>query len=194
MGCNEGKSLRTDRRAIRTHRAIQDAYRTLVIREGLDKVTISAVAREADIDRKTFYLHYSSLDKVAEERRQMMSDRIVRVLTANSEPDGINVNIRAIVVELANILQEDPEFFRCVLGKITIESLVEALCDPVCEAVLEKEPTTLAPDAERTNYLVRYFLAGSLAVALHWFLTDSDTPIDEIADRIQALTRRGRIA
>lgn len=191
MERHEEGNLRKDRRAVRTHRAIQDAYRTLVVRDGLDKVTISAVAREADIDRKTFYLHYSSLDKVAEERKQMMVDRTVKVLTANSEPDGINVNIRAIVIELASILQEDPEFFRCVVGKITIESLVEALCDPVCEAILEKDATSLPPDRARTNYLVRFFLAGSLAVALHWFLTDSDTPIEEVADRIEAIAGSG---
>lgn len=190
MGRHEEGSRRKDRRAVRTHRAIQDAYRTLVVRDGLDNVTISAVAREADIDRKTFYLHYASLDEVAEERRSAMIERIVGTLVEGNGPDGVNVNLRAVATELASILQEDPEFFRCVLGKISVGSLVEALYSPVRSAIVENIPETVAADQLGADYLIRFMLSGTIAVALHWFLTDSDTPINEIADHIQAITNR----
>lgn len=190
MNCIHEKAPRTDRRAIRTHRAIQRAYRTLVVRHGVDKVTISAVAREADIDRKTFYLHYASLDEVTEERRSAMIERIVGSLVEDKGPDRVNVNLRAVATELASILQEDPEFFRCVLGKISVDSLVEALYGPVRSAIVENSPETVAADQLGADYLIRFMLSGTIAVALQWFLADSDTPIDEIADHIQAITNR----
>lgn len=190
MGCNGEKGPRTDRRAVRTHRAIQNAYRTLVIRDGLDKVTITALANEADIDRKTFYLHYASLDEVAEERKSAMIERIVNTLVEGKGRDGIDVNLRAVATELADILQEDPEFFRCVLGKISVDSLVEALYDPVRNAIIENSPRAAAADLLGADYLIRFMLSGTIAVALQWFLADPDTPIDEIADHIQAITNR----
>ena len=50
-----------DRRVLRTKKAIQNAYLDLLKKKGTEKITISDIAREADIDRKTFYLHLSAL-------------------------------------------------------------------------------------------------------------------------------------
>ena len=56
-----------DRRVARTKAAVHAAVLKLVQERAFDKVTVAAVAREADIDRKTFYLHYASVDDVVDE-------------------------------------------------------------------------------------------------------------------------------
>ena len=61
MGEPTAKDLRrsTDRRVVRTRKAIREAFFKLMENQDYHKITIASVAREADIDRKTFYLHYS---------------------------------------------------------------------------------------------------------------------------------------
>ena len=51
------KDLRrsTDRRVVRTRKAIREAFFKLMENQDYHKITIASVAREADIDRKTFY-------------------------------------------------------------------------------------------------------------------------------------------
>ncbi len=61
-----GKSKSLDRRVVKTRKAIRDALKSLVVTKGVKGVSISAIAREADIDRKTFYLHYESIDDLVE--------------------------------------------------------------------------------------------------------------------------------
>ena len=56
-----------DRRIARTRKAIQNAYLDLLRQKGTEKITISDIAREADIDRKTFYLHYNSTEDIIRE-------------------------------------------------------------------------------------------------------------------------------
>lgn len=53
-----------DRRIVRTRRAIHIAFIDLLTEYEYTKITITALAKRADIDRKTFYTHYSSIDSL----------------------------------------------------------------------------------------------------------------------------------
>ena len=83
MAASDENAPKLDRRVVRTRKAIQTAFRNLVVRQGAEKITVSALAREADIDRKTFYLHYASLDELAEEQGHLVVDRITQSPTAS---------------------------------------------------------------------------------------------------------------
>ena len=181
-------AARLDRRVVKTRRAIQAAFRNLVVQGGGAKMTVSALAREADIDRKTFYLHYASLDELAEEQGQIVVDRITQVLVVGREPDGITVNLRTVVSEMAALFQEDPAFYRSVLAGLSVDRMVEALCGPVREAIVASNPPAAELDQPGLDYLIRFFLAGTLSVFVHWFLTEPDTPIGEVVDHVQRTT------
>ena len=79
MGEPTAKDLRrsTDRRVVRTRKAIREAFFKLMENQDYHKITIASVAREADIDRKTFYLHYRSVSDLVDEviRRRGPEDR-----------------------------------------------------------------------------------------------------------------------
>jgi len=50
-----------DRRQIKTKKAIIGAFFTLLQEKNISKITITELAKIANIDRKTFYLHYEAL-------------------------------------------------------------------------------------------------------------------------------------
>lgn len=56
-----------DRRILRTRRAIHTAFIELLTEYEYEKIAITALAKRADIDRKTFYTHYSSIDTLFED-------------------------------------------------------------------------------------------------------------------------------
>ncbi|MCI8452818.1 MAG: TetR family transcriptional regulator [Eggerthellaceae bacterium] len=188
MAASDENAPKLDRRVVRTRKAIQAAFRNLVVRQGAEKITVSALAREADIDRKTFYLHYASLDELAEEQGHLVVDRITQVLVVGREPDGITVNLRTVVTELAAMFQEDPEFYRRVARELSVDSMVEALCEPVRQAIVESNPPAAELDQPGLDYLIRFFLAGTLSVFVHWFLNEPDTPIGAVVDHVQRTT------
>jgi len=51
-----------DRRIKKTKESVRTAYLNLLKEKPAEKITISEIARNANIDRKTFYLHYSSVN------------------------------------------------------------------------------------------------------------------------------------
>ena len=51
-----------DMRVIRTRKAIRQAFEELVLEEDVDRITVKAIADKACINRKTFYLHYDTIE------------------------------------------------------------------------------------------------------------------------------------
>ena len=73
-----------DRRVSKTKRSIQNAYLDLLRQKGTEKITISDIAREADIDRKTFYLHYDSTEDIIREYAEEKTRELLKRLTIKS--------------------------------------------------------------------------------------------------------------
>ena len=53
---------RLDRRIVRSRNAILSAFERLLMDKPLADITVSAIAREANVDRKTFYVHFGTVD------------------------------------------------------------------------------------------------------------------------------------
>ncbi len=56
-----------DRRQKKTRQAIQNALLTLMREKPMNKITVSELAATADVNRKTFYNHYSNIQEVRDE-------------------------------------------------------------------------------------------------------------------------------
>lgn len=69
------EAKKTDRRVIRTRSAIRKAFTDLLAETAYSKITITALAKRADVDRKTFYTHYSSVDNLLEDVIRTQTER-----------------------------------------------------------------------------------------------------------------------
>ncbi|MBQ9733551.1 MAG: TetR family transcriptional regulator, partial [Clostridia bacterium] len=55
------------RSALRSRRLIRDAFLALMQENGSAKMTVTEIVRRADINRATFYAHYSDVQAVISE-------------------------------------------------------------------------------------------------------------------------------
>lgn len=58
---------KTDRRTVMTKGMIQDALLELLQNTPYEKITVTALCKQSEITRATFYLHYNNIDDVLEE-------------------------------------------------------------------------------------------------------------------------------
>ena len=64
---NEKKKRKTDRRTLYTRQVIKDAFLSLKKNTDFNSITVSALCKEAEISRGTFYLHYQNTRDVLDE-------------------------------------------------------------------------------------------------------------------------------
>ncbi|MGI6205167.1 MAG: TetR/AcrR family transcriptional regulator [Anaerovoracaceae bacterium] len=58
---------KTDLRVIKTRNAIKNAFKEMVMEMDASKITVKELTERAQIHRKTFYLHYTSIEALYED-------------------------------------------------------------------------------------------------------------------------------
>ena len=70
-------SDREDLRVIRTKEAIRKTFEEMICEMDYDQITIKELTERARINRKTFYLHYNSLDDLLRELQNEMAKSFI---------------------------------------------------------------------------------------------------------------------
>jgi len=70
----------TDRRVVRTNQALRAAFRKLAQRYRFREITVQQLTAEANINRKTFYLHFDSIDDLADSFNEEIADQLLGLL------------------------------------------------------------------------------------------------------------------
>lgn len=103
--------MRQDRRLKKTDQAICQSLMELLTEKPFAKITVKEVAARADIERKTFYLHYDSLETVLTEIEQHLADELADNL------NGLRVVTPASLLEvLDRLMRQHQSFYRLVLN------------------------------------------------------------------------------
>lgn len=170
-----------DKRIQKTKAAIKDAFESLVEDVEFEKITVSAIAGRANINRKTFYLHYDSvedlLNSIAEDYSQIAMQKIVEQGLFDSETVDIDKVVQAIGESYREARLLNPMFMR----KFPIKSIIKS-SRPVWIRIirLERERKGLSP-LQNEEYYATYFLGGMLSAYEFWYNTPNDMQFDEIA-------------
>lgn len=128
------KTKKVDRRVLKTRKALFEAFDRLLCTKDYDKITISELAREADIDRKTFYLHYSSIDDMIDDKVDAMVAEIL---------DDVEEDMRRRSGEAANAserVEPDLHVFLAGVNKAMMAHL------PMKEHIFSAMPATVLAD------------------------------------------------
>lgn len=183
----------TDRRVRRTRNAIHSAFRALVARDGFRNITVSALAREANIDRKTFYLHYRGLDDLMAEEIRQIADQVAAALMPVSKGSAMAVNLRETLERVADLFLADREFFRSVFAEAPLDRVVEALVPAIRSRVIAQGVLPAFRDTAALDNLIRFYVGGVGAVFFHWFLgEDGGRDIDGMVDDVRRLVGEER--
>ena len=177
---------KTDRRVIKTRAAIKAALDKLVKEQGMDKLTVSALAREANIDRKTFYLHYDSIDALIDSNASDMVEDIISTI----DPDRLSANPREQVRQtLAHVNEKicaDVELCAYMANNLSMDFVLghieKALMHYAKTVGVEHLPRELFADGDPEYYRPRFYLAGAVSVYSEWLCSDRTRPIEDVAE------------
>ena len=101
------KATMKDLRFKRTHAALQDAMLQLVTELDPDKITVKSITDRAQINRKTFYLHYESIEALFDEHMNALLEKFFDEVEKTPEiPEDIDGHAQRFFLYLAD--QDEP--------------------------------------------------------------------------------------
>ena len=103
---------RVDRRVAKTQAAIHRALEELVCEKPPHRITVAEITRRANIHRKTFYLHYNSVEELFREELESMKQDYAE--TIDSIPPTMTIaNINRVFFDFAT--RQGPLFEQLVV-------------------------------------------------------------------------------
>lgn len=185
------KPVSTDRRAVRTRAAITQAFMHLLETTPYSKITISAIAREADINRKTFYLHYHSVENLLRTViYQSVLDSIesaVRTLAIRGEDVRNNPEaaLRQVTLTILKQLAQSPSLNKRVVENVPTSMLLEMAVDPMRTVVNTLRKRHHASEVPNLDYLLTCYLGSIIICYREWNSAPAPKPtLESIGETI----------
>lgn len=173
-----------DRRE-RTRREIERAFMSLVSECGFDRVSVKDICLRADVNRNTFYLHYTDKDDLARAllNRTIMAQIGALAEEASALSQASPERIEEIVRRMLGMLYADRQFYRVFLTDEGLSRHVRPLQRLACRMAVAG---ARRPVSEVT---LDYIISGVVGV-LTTFLSSHGRKIDEIAPGLARLLYR----
>ncbi len=167
---NSGNDLRTRR----TIKSIKYAFAELVLEKNYSQISITELADRAEINRKTFYLHYSSLDDLVDK----LQCEIVENFLDYVKDETSDLDVAGCISKFYHYLDECDDVTQRLLCDVDYTFFY----DKVTSKLLETEPFLAFYKDKKHPYIVRAYCASITSIYRSWLITGKTTPIDELIE------------
>ncbi len=178
-----------DRRVQKTKQAIRDAYFTL-LGQGDRKITISEIAKRANIDRKTFYLHYEDTEGIVREFAEEKIGELVEWLKSG-EMGQEPVSIRALFEKLNQLVEENLDYFKIMASNQKFEYFYYSLNELFVHILTRDYRKFFRFSEEEFAVYADFFVSGILSAYMRWIREKPDISIDELATLVSTAAYGG---
>ena len=105
--------IKMDRRVKKTKQALQNAYIDLTEKYRSDEITVLMIAQYADLNRATFYAHYSNKEEFLKESLcELLEGFRIAILAPFEDSSQINVNSLApTTIQIFDYIEKNKRIF-----------------------------------------------------------------------------------
>lgn len=183
-----GKPVKTDMRWIRTERHLLSAFGEAIETTPIEKITVTGIARAAEVNKATFYLHYRDIFDLA----QAYVDQLARdTVDELGDASALFSEPRRFVATLMNALadEENALTLEAIAKSNLIPHYMDALIANLSDALRSVRPV---PDDLRSRAALSFFLHGVMGTLAQLHNNDDREELTEIiGDLVEVLMEQG---
>lgn len=184
------KKRAKDRRPAKTKKAIRLALFQILDKKELNKITVTELTKQANISRKTFYIHYSKISNVLDEFEQELVEAFHNA-TKDLKYCNNSKFFFDLFYNLDKYFNDDLEYYK----KIAQSSYSNVFSDHIGDALFSKLYEVLEPicdlPIEQIEYLCVIISASMHKVFMCWIRNDSEMSIVQISNFVAKIIYNG---
>lgn len=184
-----------DPRIQRTRQAFEDALLSLLKKVDFNKITVSALAKEANLNRATFYLHYEDKDDLLESYLSKSLDRLKEhAIIPHDEFRFSTTEPHPLFVRIFKCLEKDYRFFKIMLARKTESPILYSVIH-IIESFIESSNEQM--QAHGIHFDVEqplsktYFTYAYLGTIIWWLENDMPYSPKHMAEQLTKLSTVG---
>lgn len=173
----QDQKTKKDRRYERTHEAIIEAFTELVIQKDYDEITVKEVAERADINRKTFYFHFTCIEEILDEMQDSIAKKLMEIYRRHASG---SFDFSAITATLNEIMSENYTLYRRLVMANSYRFFSRNIKDSVKDRFISQYM-----DGERgeiLNLVAEYCISGIFKLYRVWFENPGNVSAEQLAE------------
>lgn len=176
--------------SIQTKKKIASAYLQLMI-ESPEELNVTEIVKKAEINRGTFYLHFSNVKDVEKHIENELAKNF-KELELDFRQVQINKTPETIIAKLNEILLKDLEFYRLFITAASQTNLMEVIKKSLLISISNNfQVMRYVMNYERFKTVVQYIAGGAISAYTDWFKGHIDCTLEELSDNLALLIKNG---
>ena len=175
-----------DLRITRTRDAIRRAFTDMICEMDYEQITIKELTERAGVNRKTFYLHYDSLDDLLGEMQNEMTKRFMARIRDLRPPYDMDKITRAFYLSM----EESGKFGERLACSGNYHYINRRMVNAVMKDTW-KEENRKAKDPYLQNIVMAYVSQSTLAIYRQWIADNKRIPLEDIIQTTITLVCNG---
>lgn len=164
---------KTDRRIRKTKAQLRAGLAKLMQEKSIKEITVKELVEEVDINRSTFYLHYTDIfnmlstieEELLEEIRQTIQNHPVSPFNESSFP---------FIEDIFHILAENKDICNALLGPNGDIAFIHRIENLISTHSLNVLRRTFPDTIEDLKYSYSFCLSGCIGLVKTWLTSDTD--------------------
>lgn len=183
--------MKQDKRIRYTKMFLKESLIKKLKEKPISRITVTELSEDAEINRATFYAHYSDqFDLLQQIEQDFISDISQKLNSVSNNPEKKGLLI--ITEQIIQYIAENKELCQVLFGENgTInfqQNIAKKLSDPVISIITKDKPF----DSNITADLYSFISGGSIELIRKWlFSTNDDRTPEELASLIVKIVNEG---
>ncbi|TWE01912.1 TetR family transcriptional regulator [Neobacillus bataviensis] len=168
--------IKGNRRTLYSKKVIIDAFLKLLQEKNLNKITVTDICKEADINRGTFYSYYNDPFDLMRSIEEEMIEKMMRTINISGDE-----SIKNILNDIFNLILENIELCKIIFNEKNGSHVLNTILKSVYVRTIEEQKRRF-PNANETQleYCFTYTTGGTIEVVRKWINDEMKLPAEEV--------------
>lgn len=170
-----------DRRVRKTKAQLKEGLARLMQEKSINEITVKELVDEVDINRSTFYLHYTDIYQMLQKIEEDAMEDIRQVMKDYPIDPSNRDGAFPFVVAFFNILGDNRDLCLALLGPNGDMAFVQKIENLIAGTFLKYLPKKISLDDPDIKYIYSYCINGCIGLIKTWLHQPETSTSEEMA-------------
>ena len=165
---------KVDRRVRKTKAQLRAGLARLMQKKSIKEITVKELVEEVDINRSTFYLHYTDIYQMLESIEAELMEEITHLVA--------DYPLDPLIEQIFTILDHNKDICIALLGKNGDMAFVNRIEKLIADTVLHRLSIRLPKDNRDIEYAYAFCLNGCVGMIKTWLSSENQESTQHMAE------------
>ncbi len=172
---------KVDRRIRKTKAQLKNGLAALMQKKSINEITVKELVDTVDINRSTFYLHYTDIYDLLQKTEDDLLEQITRIIKEHSPNDENAEATFPFMEDIFETVSANRDIFQALVGRNGDISFIHKVEDIIAQNTIHRLERMFPDSAKDLQYYYSFCLTGAVGLIKTWLTDQSQESPEHMA-------------